>query len=93
MDREDGTRTGCDGALYLTYINGAGVWLDVHEDRPSADIRNSPGGRDKGHGDRNDLITRANTTRDKRQVQGTRTRVDANAVANATISRKLSFKR
>src|SRR5882724_6953045 len=93
MHRKDGARTRCNSALHLTYIDSAGIWFDVHEHRLSPDIGDSPGGRHKSHRDGDDLVPRSNITGDKRQVEGTRTGVNANAVAHATVTRKLSLKR
>src|SRR5687768_88506 len=91
MNRKNGACAGCDSALHLTGIDGKRLWLNVHEYRASPDIRDGPSGRNESKRDSDDFVSRSDTTGEKRQVQGTGSRVDANAVANTTVAREFGL--
>jgi hypothetical protein len=92
VDRKDGASARCDGTLHLTDIDSESFWLNVHEDRPGTDIGDRPSGRHKGQRNGDDFVAWSNTTGEQRQVQSTCPGVNADAMANTTITRELGLK-
>ena len=88
VDGQDRSVRRSDLALDLEDIHCIGDGVHVDEDRGRPDIADRPGGGNKGHRDRDDLVVPATPAANQGQVEGRCSGIDPNAVTGLQVGRE-----
>src|SRR5262249_28050167 len=84
VDRHDSAGFGRYRALDQVRIQVEGIALDVYEDRPGADQQGGVAGSGETEGRGDDLVSRADTVGEERQMQCRRSRGDSDRLPHLT---------
>src|SRR5271166_35345 len=93
MDRENRSSSSRDLALDLASVHRVGGRIDVNKHRSCAGIADRPGGRNEGHGNRDDLVPRPDPCGDQRKMKSRCTRIDPHTVLGTDKGGERLFER